>query len=45
MQKQFLTKKYFEESDMTSVNLGKSLEYLRIQESLRSENLNKASFM
>lgn len=34
----FGEKKYFEKSHMTSVNLKKSLEYLKVQESLRSEN-------
>ena len=31
-------KKYFEKSHMTSFNLKKSLEYLKVQESFRSEN-------
>ena len=39
MERQFLTKKQFEKWNMSSVNLEKTLEYLKIQESLRSENL------
>ena len=42
MKKPLLIKKTkFEKCDMTSVNLGKTLEYLKIQESLRSENLTE----
>ena len=41
MKKQLLTKKWFKKCDMTSVNLEKTHEYLKIQESLRSENLTK----
>ena len=32
MKRQFLTKHFFEKCDMTSVNLEKTLEYLKIQE-------------
>ena len=32
MKRQFLTKNFFEKCDMTSVNLEKTLEYLKIQE-------------
>ena len=41
MKRQFLIKKKFEKCNMTSVNLGKTLEYLKTQESLRSENVTK----
>ena len=41
MKRHFLIKKQSGKSDMTSVNLEKFLEYLRIQKSLRSENLTK----
>ena len=41
MKRQFLPKKSFEKCDVTSVNLEKTLEYLKIQESLPSENLTE----
>ena len=34
-------KKKFEKCNVTSINLGKILEYLKIQENLRSENLTE----
>ena len=39
MKRPFWLKKYIFKRDMTSVNLGKALEYLKIQGSLQSENL------
>ena len=39
--KRFLTKTYIEKGDMTSVNLEKTLEYLKIQENVRSKNLTE----
>ena len=42
MKREFLVKKkQFEKCDMTSVKLEKTLEYLKIKESLRSENLTE----
>ena len=38
-EKTIFGKKQFEKCYMKSVNLGKTLEYFKIQESLRSENL------
>ena len=38
-EKTIFDKKKFKKSHMTSVNLKKILEYLKIQENLRSENL------
>ena len=41
-EKTFFDKKFFfEKCDMTSVNLEKSVEYFKIQESLRFKNLTK----
>ena len=41
-EKTIFEKKYdFKSAVLTSVNLEKTLEYLKIQESLRSENLTK----
>ena len=37
----FWQKMKFEKCDMTSVNLEKTLEYLKIQESWRAENLTE----
>ena len=40
-EKTVFDKKKFEKCDMTSVNLEKTLEYIKIRESLRFENLIK----
>ena len=42
MERKILTKKkFFEKCDMMFVSLGKTLEYLKIQENLWSENLTE----
>ena len=41
MKRYVVTKKLFEKSDMTSINSEKTLDYLKIQENLRSGNLTE----
>ena len=43
-EKTIFDKKKFEKSDMTPVNFEKTLEYFKIQEILRSENLTNYWF-